>query len=370
MLCKKCKKDIPVNSQFCNYCGCNQKENKKSKKSRGNGQGSVYKLPSGKWCAEITKGYIPVESDKENEQPKKKRLKKRKYGFKTKKDALDYLTKMQSDNMSVKKIKMSQIYDVWSKTHFTTISKSAQSTYKTAYKKISTLQNNYISDIRLADMQSIVDETEGGYYPKRDIKLLLNHLYRYAMIEDYCSKNYAQYIKLPPLEKPKKDAFTAEERKLIWEDYEKGNEFTGYILIMIYTGMRYGEISTILLSNISLDKKYIIGGIKSEAGKNRKIPIKDKILPIVEIFYNKGKVKLLEIPEKDFYIKFKSSLERAAVRQLSPHCCRHTLATMMAEAGVQPAIIKATAGHKNYSTTIGYTHISLDEQLSAINNID
>ena len=34
------------------------------------------------------------------------------------------------------------------------------------------------------------------------------------------------------------------------------------------------------------------------------------------------------------------------------------LPTLVAEAGVQPAVITETAGHEDYFTTIGYTHIS------------
>jgi len=43
----------------------------------------------------------------------------------------------------------------------------------------------------------------------------------------------SSYLKLPPLTKSNKDAFDLGEIKLLWEDYNKGNDFTGYILIMI-----------------------------------------------------------------------------------------------------------------------------------------
>jgi len=368
MNCIKCNIDIQDDSKYCFECGAKQSINtKKSKKNRGNGQGSVYKLPNGKWRAVTTQGYIPLDNDEEIKKPKKKRIYKTKSGFKTKKEALDYISILNAEYTVIKKVRISQIYEIWSKSHYATISKSAQSTYKTAYKKISNLHSKYISDIKMSDMQKIVDEIEDGYYPKRDIKILMNHLFQYAMIEDYCIKNYAEYIKLPPLEKSKKDAFTIDERNLLWADYEIGNEFTGYILIMIYTGMRYGEISTIFLENIFLDKKYMIGGIKTDAGKNRVIAIPEKIFDIVTNLYHKGNIKLLEMPEAIFYSKYKDTLERSKVRQLNVHCCRHTFSTMMAEAGVQPAIIKEAAGHKNYSTTIGYTHISLNDKLEAVN---
>lgn len=50
-------------------------------KKRGNGQGSVYKLANGKWCAERTIGYDAAGLRKT----------KKKSGFHTKKEALAFL---------------------------------------------------------------------------------------------------------------------------------------------------------------------------------------------------------------------------------------------------------------------------------------
>ena len=360
MQCLKCKKEIPDESIYCNFCGRKQiKELKKSKKSRGNGQGTVYKLPNGTFKIEITLAYIDG-----------KRIRRTKAGFKTKKEALDYIPTLRNELEDKKDIKFCELFEMWKNTHYRTIGKSKQSSYNTAYKHCSTLYFRYISTIKLNDMQTVVDNRQGGYYPKHDIKVLLNHMFRYAKINEYCSTNYAEYIKLPPLEKSNKVAFNEHEIQNLWDDYNSGNSFSGYILIMIYTGMRYGEISTILKENIHLDKQYIIGGIKTDAGKNREIPIADKILPIVKNLYLQNEKKLVELSEKVFYEEFKDTIKRIKARPvLTPHCCRHTFSTLMAERGVQPAIIKETAGHANYSTTLGYTHISLKSKLDAANKI-
>ena len=81
MNCRKCKKEIPEESSFCLFCGVNQTTPKQKTKSRGNGQGSVYKLPSGLYKAAVTLGYT-LEG---------KRVVRTKSGFKTKKEALEYL---------------------------------------------------------------------------------------------------------------------------------------------------------------------------------------------------------------------------------------------------------------------------------------
>ena len=83
--------------------------------------------------------------------------------------------------------------------------------------------------------------------------------------------------------------------------------------------------------------------------------------------YNSAEDKLLTDHEKVWYHKFRSTLETLGIRPLTPHCCRHTCATALAEAGIQPAIIQTILGHTNYTTTMQYTHISLDELLDGVN---
>ena len=124
--------------------------------------------------------------------------------------------------------------------------------------------------------------------------------------------------------------------------------------------MRLGELQALKKENIHLDKNYMVGGIKTEAGIDREIVIAGKIKPIVEHFYHGNKAYLLETGEKIFYEKYYEALARAGARRLTPHCCRHTSATTLANAGVHPSIIMAILGHEKYDTTLQYTHISLE----------
>ena len=81
MECIKCKKEIPDGAPYCCWCGKKQQTKKATK--RGNGTGSVYRR-NDKWVAEITRGY-------REENGTMKRVISRKCGFRTKKEALDYL---------------------------------------------------------------------------------------------------------------------------------------------------------------------------------------------------------------------------------------------------------------------------------------
>ena len=73
------------------------------------------------------------------------------------------------------------------------------------------------------------------------------------------------------------------------------------VLIQCYTGTRSNELQKMLIKNANLTKQYMISGSKTEAGKNRIIPIADCMLPFIKEFYRESmfkKSKYLFTPEK------------------------------------------------------------------------
>ena len=340
---------------------------------RANGQGSVYKAKSGHWRAAVVIGY------RTGKDGKPKRIVKTKTGFTKKSDAMAALAELRNQPIGINMdITFKALYELWSKSHYENIVKDTENVYKASYKHCGSIHQSTFTELKTADLQAVVDNATRidkgntiplGWKSKKEIKNFISALYSYAIENDYSSKNYASFIKLPTKPKSTKDAFNSEEIAKFHKDYENGSDFTGYILIMIYTGMRYGELAKIEKQNIHIEEKYMIGGIKTEAGTDRTIPIADKILPIIQKYCDRSKKKILDIHEKVFYNNFYVTLERLDIRKLSPHCCRHTFATLMANAGVQPAIITETAGHEDYATTLQYTHIALSEKLKAVNSL-
>ncbi|MGI6679382.1 MAG: tyrosine-type recombinase/integrase [Dehalobacterium sp.] len=64
------------------------------------------------------------------------------------------------------------------------------------------------------------------------------------------------------------------------------------------------------------------------------------------------------------------ALEALEIRRLTPHCCRHTFATLMAKAGVDTISIQKLIGHSKYSFTADtYTHTDIEELKKAIDKI-
>lgn len=354
MICVKCKREV-ADGKYCLECGASQNTSVRAQKKRGNGQGSVYKRGQ-TWTACITK----YDAGRRTTQTKG--------GFARKKDALGWLSAKSIQSGHTTDKTFDEIYQEWSAHHYPTISSKKSQNYEIAYKRCAELYNMKWSDIGIKHMQKIVNEIDNAYYPRRDIKVLLSLMSKYAILAGYADNNYAQYITLPPKSKPHKVPFSSEEITALWEDYKAGNTFTGAILIMIYTGIRYGEISTIKPENIHLEESYMLGGIKTEAGREGEILLVDEIKPIIQdLLLPHNQIK--EISETTFRAKFAAALERCGCSPHTPHECRHTCGTILAQKGVQPAIITAIMRHTSYSQTLEYTHIDRETKIDALKAI-
>lgn len=227
MICIKCSNAIPDDSIFCCYCGVKQQKPPHGTKKRGNGQGSVYKLPSGTWAAQVTLGYYVQEG-------KKKRKIKRKKGFRTKKEAISYLETLRNVSESSKVITLSQLWELF-QNDLDALSKSKKTAYRIAWRKIeSETAYRTIDSFSVPELQDIVDNAAPSYYTRRDIKTLLSHFYKIAIRDDYIDKNKSEFIKLPKLETAERQIFTTDNIKKLWDDYSKtGDLITAQMLVML-----------------------------------------------------------------------------------------------------------------------------------------
>lgn len=347
MICGRCGCEIPDGSEYCNKCGKKQSAVQR-KRVRGNGQGTVYKLPSGKWKAVITLGYT--------DNAKRKTLSR---VYRTKSEAIAALPGLSAREKPSPR--MAELFEKWSEKHYPDITPNKRIQYNTAWKRLEPLRFCRIDDLITADLQGAVEQAE-GYYPRRDIKTVLSGIYQYALQNNLASRDYAQYIALPPM--PKSDTVPLTEREIqaIWQEYNSGNDFARYLLIMIYTGLRTGEVRNILPENIHPD--YLIAGSKTKAGRNRVIPLPDIIKPLL-------KDPLPKISEPLFYRRFAGLKQKCALRdEVTPYSCRHTAATALVEAGVKPAIVQRILGHARFSTTVDiYTHLPDKDLIDAVKHI-
>lgn len=363
--CRKCKKDIPEASKFCCHCGAKQIYERSAKK-RGNGQGTVYKDSAGKWVAEYTLGW---DADEDGKLTRKKRKKR---GFATKHEAIEYLPQLKQElPQQATNIKFKDLYKKWLEIHAVKVSASTINCYKSAYKYFATLYYAEVAKIRTEHLQKCVDACPHGRRTKENMKALGTCLFRYAMQLDIADKNYAEYIYIPPAEDKEKLAFSTDQVKMMWEREKEIPELK-YVLTLCYTGMRLNEMLGALTSNYHKDEGYFVTGSKTKAGKNRAITISPRIAPFFENF-GSGEYLFFADGERPGEKKFREETFYPALQSLgldmiqadgkhlyTPHCCRHTFATMMKNVDAPPTDKQKLIGHSKYEMTAYYTHTDID----------
>ncbi len=367
MKCLKCHKEIPEQSCFCNHCGAKQGKSEHTPKKRGNGQGTVYRRQNGKWQAEITLGYYI-----KNGKCCRKRITKG--GFDKKKDALAYLAVLQFGQEKKKQITIGSLWELFQNTKIPKLSPSRQKSYQIAYHKIQeTISYRKIDELTVQELQDLIDKYGSSYDTKADMKNLLSQLYVLAMRDDYVQKNKAVYIELPEHVRSEREIFTETEIQMLWSDYQKApSPITAHLLIMLYTGMRPGELLTVQREHIHLQEHYLTGGIKTEKGRKRKIILPDKIIPVIEYLLTVSQQKTLTCYRTPYFLRrdWKAKKSELHFRNcLELYCCRHTYVTRLTNLKLSPAMLQELVGHEDYETTLEYTHLSVNDRLAEVNRL-
>lgn len=365
MICKKCKKDVP-DGRYCIACGADQSASKKTRpRTRPNGIGTAYKRGS-TWTAQVTVG-IKRDPDTGRVQ----QVRRTKGGFKTKREALEFCMQLANAAMPKKHVTFGDLWEQYEKTKFRQLSASKQCSYRTALKRIGDMIYTRIDAVTIADLQGLVDGLT--FYCAQDIKSILRHMYRIAMMQGWTSRDLSEYIVLPPKNEHERTPFSDEEIRAIWRGYDGGDTWAGYILLMIYTGMMPGELLHCRKDMIHLDSHQIIGaGLKTAERKNRPIVIADFLMPVVQalIDYTGDAPLLCDTYKRAFYKKYYDCLDRCGCRRLTPYSCRHTTATACAVgAKIAPSVIQRIMRHAKLSTTQLYIHPDESAVLDAINTL-
>lgn len=229
-------------------------------------------------------------------------------------------------------------------------------------------------EIKTEHLQKVIDESGKAHPTLRKLRVLFSQLYKYAMANDIVFKNYSEYVDIGEGgNDSKRVPFTAEEIDRLWLC---ANEmpYVDTILIMIYTGWRVGELLQLKIEDIDVNEWVIKGGIKTEAGKNRLVPVHERIRPLVKRLVDKKGTYLIKTPDGGEPLKYHYYLDRNFADicieldiDHRPYDCRHTFATLMDNAGANKLCINRIMGHASADITDKvYTHKDLSELRKAI----
>lgn len=274
----------------------------------------------------------------------------------------------ENRNVVVNNVTVAKIYELWSVKHFKQVKKQAISKSTSAYKYLEPIKNVPIKDLKTTDLQKIINTLSSKLGMQKAVKGLLNQLYNYAMRNDIVIKDYSKFIELDKYEKKiDRKIYTQEEIEILWNNLDI--DYVDTILILIYTGFRIGELLELKTENINLEEQYIVGGIKTDAGKNRLVPINSKILPLIKNRMNTDNENFVKISYHTYRNTYKSIMKKLEMKH-TIHDTRHTFASLLNNAEANKSSIIKLIGHTNFNTTEKvYTHKDINELRKAIDKI-
>lgn len=248
--------------------------------------------------------------------------------------------------------------------------------YRNAYKYCAPLWDIPFKDIKTAQFQQIINDCSKGYATKKGIRIVCNLMAKYALANDIVMKNYVELTKLPALEESKMhNPLTKKELAILWENTEDVK--VQAVLILCYTGMRPTELVKVEKANVDFENKFFVGGMKTAAGRGRRIPIADKIFDFFKDAYERSTGKYIFSDEKGKGISYNQYrgrywdpvMDMLKLNHL-PGDGRHTCASLLDDKDVNAKIKKLILGHSSSDVTERvYTHKTLEQLLEAINLI-
>lgn len=328
--CRECGQQISDQAIICPHCGIEvnravkRKKYHRKRKRLPNGFGQITEIRN----QNLRKPFRAMVSCGKDEEGKPicKLLQPNAY-FGTYNEAYSALLEYNRTPYELSRnITMEELYKRWQDDRRKKVGKQAATSSSSAWDYCSSIKDCKVSEIRQRHVKACMENGKAvrngtlclpTAAVKRNIKSLLNMMLDYAMEYEIVSTNYARQFDLPSevtkaISTPRKKhiAFTDEEMKKLWESVEK-IDYTDILLYQCYSGWRPQELCKIEVCNVDLQNKLVTGGLKTEAGKNRTVPIHPSVYGIVEKYYNYA----VEIKSK--YLFNYRPLHRINVRPLT-----------------------------------------------------
>lgn len=227
-------------------------------------------------------------------------------------------------------------------------------------------------------------------------------VFRAAMSEGLITQNPAEFVKTlkhtPNDSNVKRRPFTAEELKKLLEVADE--EWRSMILFGLYTGQRLGDISLLKWENIDFDEGFLVGFTTQKTGRAMNVPVADSLLrELKPRIPRDGKLDKYIHPQAATVVKaqgksgtlsrqFYDLMAKAGIVEKKPHrknereegepgmnrvaavsfhSLRHTMTSLLHNAGVGSAVAQELVGHDSPAIHQVYTHLNRSTLKKAIN---
>ena len=289
--------------------------------------------------------------------------------YATQDDALIALAHYNQEDVPVVGITLAKVYQAWFPMHSKLVSQTTVESYQNSYNHLLPIMPMLIDKIKYRHIQNIIDKMLAAglsYSSCKKVRSLVNMLYDYATVNEWCNKTYGHHLQLGKNNPVRPHhPFTTRQINSVWKCILPE---TDIVLLLLYTGMRSKELRMLQKKNVNRKQKYFdITESKTKAGI-RIVPIHPRIQPIVDRLLQQDGKYLLgpELSYAQLATKFNKVMAAIHAKH-STHDCRHTVATLLDAADANPNSVRMILGHAGGDVTDSvYTHKSLPQLRRAI----
>jgi len=221
---------------------------------------------------------------------------------------------------------------------------------------------------------------------KKKVHFVAYSIIEYGIENHWCRENPVNYVKLPKEPQKTVGVFSRSAIKEILKHAET-HPFGPAILILLYTGMRRGELLALQWGNVDLKERTIrvCKAVRKEkegykindtpkGKRDRVIPISDELLGAFErLKRNKSLFVIAEngkglSPDK-FNDRYRKFFDDLPIEYKSAHKCRHSFATYFLRSGGNIRALQELLGHKQLTTTQIYADVDIDDMRDNIKKL-
>ena len=306
--CPECELQVSDKASTCPHCGFplqpyikpRKPRNKNNKRRRlPNGFGQISEIKN-RNLRNPFRAMISVGKDA-NGRPICKPLKPESY-FPTYNDAYAALVEYNKNPYDLEpSITVKELYETWLPEHEKTV-KSTRA-IESAWSYCTAVYDMRVKDLRARHVKGCMEEGTSTYRGetrtpsasmKNQIKSLFNLMLDYALEYELVDRNYSRTFNLSEetikeivTVKQEHIPFTDEEMDLLWQHVDD-KMMVDVLLIQCYSGWRPQELGLLELKDVDLENWTFSGGIKTDAGIGRVVPIHSRIRHLVERKYKEA----------------------------------------------------------------------------------
>ena len=241
---------------------------------------------------------------------------------------------------------LQDLYEKWFERHSQNLTLRSSQNINSAWLHFSGLKNAKIRELKPGNIKLYIETCDVSDHLKHKMKNIISMMYDYAIEYDMVDRNPAKQFKLSlkPLEHKHHISFTEDEISILWAN--KDLPGLDMMLIQCYMGWRPQELVNISIEDI--DGDFIRGGLKTNAGRNRVVPIVPQISELIHArIGSRTNGSLFQVASySSYYDLFMANIKKLGLsEEHSPHDCRKTFVTLCKKYKVDEYAIKRMVGH-------------------------